>query len=173
MDSRGDLPQPRPSFVVYFGSHRAQPCQEKLSTGPIQRPCPRICQNMSRNSRSHSLIRLWTRRPAMPCSSFAERHPTSLPVCHPDSLLNLSWKILASLTRIKAMIFLQDNTLLERDLIFNDIKPRLLGVYTLLRHKFKHSDCILMPLSHRSLGNMPRSRSRLFPPQLSHPNSRP
>lgn len=29
-----------------------------------------------------------------------------------------------------AMIFLQDNTLLERDLTFDDIKPRLLGRFS-------------------------------------------
>ena len=36
------------------------------------------------------------------------------------------------LTDSQAMIFLQDNVLLERDLTFEDIKPRLLGL-SLLR----------------------------------------
>lgn len=59
-----------------------------------------------------------------------------------------------------AMIFLQDNTLLKRDIKHEDIKPRLLG------KQLTFSRIGLLLTCLRPLGNMSRADSRLFSPEL-------
>lgn len=59
-----------------------------------------------------------------------------------------------------AMIFLKDNALLERELRFDDVKPRLLGKQIVLTA----DRCLLMLL--RSLGNLSGSDPVLCTPEL-------
>ena len=66
------------------------------------------------------------------------------------------------LTPLPAMIFLQDNILLERDLKFDDIKPRLLGMCILVHPSSFHC---LMAIA-RSLGNLSGLDVGLFASQL-------
>lgn len=69
-------------------------------------------------------MKRWIRRLAMRCSSSGERPHTSL----------LVWPQLKGTANVEAnsitaMIFLEDNTFLEREIVPSDIKPRLLGEF--------------------------------------------
>jgi phosphoketolase len=62
-----------------------------------------------------------------------------------------------------AMIFLNDNTLLKRELKFDDIKPRLLGKLDLVVLK-KNPVYANQASFRRSLGNMPWSHYGVLSP---------
>jgi hypothetical protein len=61
-----------------------------------------------------------------------------------------------------AMIFLQDNVYLKRDLKPDDIKPRLLGK----KYQISTRRRYLTRTEYRSLGNMSRPHSCLFASEL-------
>ena len=67
------------------------------------------------------------------------------------------------------MIFLKDNSLLERKLTFDDIKPRLLGkcLNPDILLTYKHRELSI----NRALGNMSRPYSRLLSLEPSHPKT--
>jgi hypothetical protein len=74
-----------------------------------------------------------------------------------------------------AMIFLQDNVLLKRNLTHDDIKPRLLGTIDCLPQlatdQIETDSCANFIL--RPLGNMSRADLGIFTLDLSHQNARP
>jgi hypothetical protein len=64
------------------------------------------------------------------------------------------------------MIFLKDNVLLERDLKFEDIKPRLLGRMYVGIVAYGG-----LTYNTRSLGNLPWAHSRILTSELPHPET--
>lgn len=59
------------------------------------------------------------------------------------------------------MIFLRDNTLMQRNLAFDDIKPRLLGS----SRAFPRFMCVIGLIAFRPLGYMPRTDAGVLPSQ--------
>lgn len=96
----------------------------------------------------------------MPGEVIDRPNPEAKPSHLPDSILSLSKQLERSAlsedvnTSLKtfrraacyiaaAMIFLKDNVLLERDLTFEDVKPRLLGMcHLILGDGFENPSCL-------------------------------
>lgn len=90
--------------------------------------------------------------PLVKASRFLDVLPTTLLLVSVEVALQIfKYQEIANISPL-AMIFLRDNILLERDLSFDDIKPRLLGV---CRPGYLPCAHWLIAIT-RSLGNMPR-----------------